>query len=266
MTRSAPGASDAELSALRRRMFARPPETSGIERLGEFEVRINDGPNFYILYKDIFVRRYYHFEARRPAPIILDGGGNIGLSVLYFKRVYPDARIITFEPDQAVLPLLKENLARNRLSDVRVIEAALSARTGATTFHGDGKYGGSMASDPTASHGEATSPYTVGCVRLRDHLAEPIDFLKLNIEGAEWEVLADSEDRLTNVPEMVVEYHHLPGLPRTLHGILALLDRCGFDYLVNDFDDETNPGSRSPFRLGRDRRYFLLVYARQRRI
>lgn len=254
---------EAELADLRRRMLAQPPETNGIERVFDFHVRINDGPNFYILYKDIFVRRYYHFEARRREPIVLDGGGNIGMSVLYFKHFYPDARIVTFEPDQAVLPYLKENLARNKLFDVRVVEAALGARTGAVAFHGDGKYGGSLSIGEGTSNASAAT-YQVECVRLRDYLADPIDFLKLNIEGAEWDVLADCEDRLHHVPEMVVEYHHLPDLSRTLHKILELLDRRGFDYLIHDFDPETNPGSRSPFRLGADQRYFLLVYARQR--
>lgn len=258
-----PTPDETELADLRRRMFARPPVTDGIERVFDFHVRINDGPNFYILFKDIFVRRYYHFEARRPAPIILDGGGNIGMSVFYFQHLYPDARMITFEPDHAVLPFLKENLARNGLSNVRLVEAALSTRTERTSFYGDGKYGGSLSVAGPAADASAAA-YQVECVRLRDYLAEPIDFLKLNIEGAEWEVLADCEDRLRHVPEMVVEYHHLPRLPRTLHNILELLDRNGFDYLINDFDPETNPGSRSPFRLGADQRYFLLVYARQR--
>jgi len=266
VTKFDPVFTDAEMADLRRRMFAKPPETSGLERAGRFDVRINDGPNFYILCKDIFVKHCYHFEARRPAPIILDGGGNIGMSVFYFKSVYPDAKITTFEPDQAVLPLLKENLARNNLSDVRIVEAALSVRSGPAAFHGDGQYGGSLAEQAPPDPADAASPYPVQCVRLWDHLAEPIDFLKLNIEGTEWEVLADSEDRLGNVPEMVVEYHHMPGLPRTLHKILDLLDRCGFEYLINDFDDETNPGSRPPFRLTSGTRYFLLVYARRREL
>ena len=63
---------------------------------------------------------------------------------------------------------------------------------------------------------------------------------------------------------MVVEYHHLPGLPRTLHKILELLDRQGFEYLINDFDAETNPQSQPPFRIGATSRYFLLVYAQRK--
>ena len=85
----------------------------------------------------------------------------------------------------------------------------------------------------------------------------------MNIEGAEWEVLADSEDRLSQVREMVIEYHHEPGLPRTLHKLLELLHRQGFEYLINDLDSETNIGSCPPFRLGPESRYYLLVYARR---
>ncbi len=83
----------------------------------------------------------------------------------------------------------------------------------------------------------------------------------MNIEGAEWEILADSEDLLPQIQEMVIEYHHLPGLPRNLHNILELLHRQGFEYLVNDLDSETNTGVQPPFRLTPESRYYLLIYA-----
>jgi hypothetical protein len=85
----------------------------------------------------------------------------------------------------------------------------------------------------------------------------------MNIEGAELEVLADSEDRLRQINEMIIEYHHLPGLPRSLHDILQLLHRQGFEYLINDFDSETNGGVQPPFRLSPESRYFLLIYAKR---
>jgi hypothetical protein len=58
--------------------------------------------------------------------------------------------------------------------------------------------------------------------------------------------------------------HHLPGWPRTLHKILGLLDRQGFEYLINDFDPEANPAACPPFRLGPDSRYHLLIYGKRR--
>lgn len=62
-------------------------------------------------------------------------------------------------------------------------------------------------------------------------------------------MLASSEDRLRQVCEMVIEYHHLPGLARNLHEILALLHRQGFEYAVGDFNLDTYFGARPPVHL-----------------
>jgi len=238
-------------------------EPGSVVHCKNYAVRINDGPNFYILYKDIFVHRIYHFEAQRPDPLILDCGSNIGMSIFYFKHIYPKARIMGFEPDPAVFPYLQENITRNGLKDIQLVEAALAGQEGTLTFYSDGKYGSCLAEHLPADVPKGWQKYEVPCVRLRDYLTEPVDFLKMNIEGAEYEVLAESEDRLRQVREMVIEYHHLPGLPRTLHEILALLHRQGFEYVVNDFDSETNGGVRPPFRLTPQSRYYLLIYAQR---
>jgi FkbM family methyltransferase len=250
------------LAAVRRRAAGQKP--GAVLPCLDYRVRINDGPNFYILYKDIFVHRIYHFQAVRPDPVILDCGSNIGMSILYFKHVYPQARVVGFEADPAVYPYLEENVARNGLRDVELVRAGVAGRAGSLTFYSDGKYGSCLADAPPPG---AAGPWTrceVPAVRLRDYLIGPVDFLKMNIEGAEHEVLADSADRLRQVRELILEYHHLPGLPRRLHQILALLHGSGFDYLVNDFDGLTNPAVQPPFELTADTRYYLLVYARRR--
>jgi FkbM family methyltransferase len=249
------------LAQFRRKMWTQ--KSGSLLHCLNYIVRINDGPNFYILYKDIFIKRIYHFEAQRPDPLILDCGSNIGMSILYFKHVYPKARIIGFEPDPAIFPYLEENIKRNGLTDVKLMQAAVAGREGRLTFYSDGKYGSCLADHLPADIPSDWQKYEVPCVRLRDYLTEPVDFLKMNIEGAEWEALADSQDRLRQAREMVVEYHHLPGLPRTLHEILALQRRQGFEYLVNDFDSETNGGVRPPFRLTPESRYYLLIYAKR---
>ena len=250
------------LAQLRRRMCKQKPDS--LVRCLDYKIRINDGPNFYILYKDIFINRIYHFEAQRPDPLILDCGSNIGMSILYSKHAYPLARVIGFEPDPAVFSYLQENVSLNSLKDVQLVQAALSPQEGNMTFYADGKYGSYLAEHVPGDIPERWVKCKVPCVRLQNYLTEPVDFLKMNIEGAEWEVLADSEDQIRQVREMVIEYHHLPGLPRTLHKILGLLHRQGFDYLVNNFDSETNPGVRTPFCLNPNSRYYLLIYAKRR--
>lgn len=253
-----------KLFHLRRRMTSLPEKTSRIGHLGNATVVINDGWNFYAISKDIFTRRIYHFESRRPDPLILDCGSNIGGAILYYKQVYPHARIVGFEPDPAIFPYLEENVALNRLTDVKLVRAALAPAQRTLTFYSDRKSGSFLAHNRSCRPMDGWTIYEVPCVRLRDYLTEPVDFLKMNIEGAEWEVLADSKDRLHHVRQMVLEYHHLPGLPRTLHHILALLDSQGFEYLINHFDYETNPALKPPFGLTPETRYYLLIYATRR--
>jgi FkbM family methyltransferase len=185
------------------------------------------------------------------------------MSILYFKSVYPQARIVGFEPDPEIIPLLEDNIRHNNLSEVQCVYAGLSQEANKKILYSDGKCGSSLSKPVSEKVPQPLRTYEVSCVRLRDYLAQPVDFLKMNIEGAEYEVLSDAEDRLRQVKEMIIEYHHLPGLPRSLHKILQILHRQRYEYLVNDFDSQTNSGVLPPFRLTPESRYFLLVYAKR---
>jgi len=252
-----------ELGLFALKVRSRFQKPGSIVQCGEFRVQINDARNFYILYKDIFIRRIYYFGAGRSDPLILDCGSNIGVSILYFKHLYPDARVVGFEPDTQVFPYLEKNVESNGLQGIRLVRAALSSNEGLVEFFSDGRYGSGLAEQVATGGEPGWTRSKVSSVRLRNYLNEPVDFLKMNIEGAEYEVLKDSEEMLDRVKEMVIEYHHLPGLPRTLHKILEILDRHGFEYLINDFDSETNGSVAPPFRLSPESRYFLLIYARR---
>lgn len=245
------------LTYLRRRMFANPARTSGTERFMGYTVRITDGPSFYMQYKDEFVRRIYYFEAGRPNPLIIDGGSNMGMSILYFKYVYPSARVIGFEPDPCIFRILNENVTSNGLTGVTLINAGLGAKSGMIAFTPDGGTGGHI--------GGGRDAIKVRIERLSDYLNGPVDFLKLNIEGEELRVLqeAAASGRLHNVQELVLEYHGWPNDEQRLGEILNLLDRQGYRYLVHDFDAETCGASKPPFSLMRQTTWFCLVYARR---
>jgi hypothetical protein len=79
-----------------------------------------------ILYDDIFAKNIYFFKTENSEPLIIDCGGHIGLAVLYFKSLYPQARIVTFEPNPETFFLLRENIAQNNLSGVRAINMAVT--------------------------------------------------------------------------------------------------------------------------------------------
>ncbi len=246
------------LRRLAYRAYHSPRHRPGRISIADYEVEYIDLLSFYIEYKDIFVQRIYHFQTHKAAPLIIDGGGCIGLSVLFFKTMYPKARVIAFEPDPQVFSVLQRNIRKNVADDsITLIQAGLAGESGTMTFLSDGVDGGRVVSNP------AENTTVIQTVKLSDYLTEPVDFLKLNIEGQEWDVLQELEasGKLHLIQEMVIEYHGWPRARQTLGAILELLDRHQFRYLVHDFDAETGPASKPPFSVRSDLAWYCLIYA-----
>jgi len=213
----------------------------------------HDLMSFYMAAKDIFIHGIYTFKSSSLDPVVIDGGAHIGLFSLMIKKLYPQARIIMFEPDLESLYLLRKNIEANNLTDIEIIEAGLFDQDGVKKFSPDHSDGSSIF--------VGQGSVSIKVVRLRRFLENNIDFLKLNIEGAELEVLRDNEDLLSGIREMVIEYHGFHEIGQRLHEILAILDRAGFRYLIHDFDKLTNPATKPPFFLNEKSRFFLLIYA-----
>jgi hypothetical protein len=95
---------------------------------------------------------------------------------------------------------------------------------------------------------------TVPTVNLGDILKslDHVDLLKLDIEGAETEVLIDAESHLGRVDRIFVEYHSVVGRRQTLADLLELLRRCGFRVHLATPGDAMRPFSSSPLDRGID--------------
>lgn len=247
--------SAADLAVIRQQLWDKPADS--VVKLGDtgYRVRITDGPNAYMQYKDVFVRGIYRFRTDNPSPVIIDGGGNMGISVMGFKHDHPAARVTVFEPDAAIGRMLQENLESNGLDrDVTLVPAGLAAKAGRVNFHADASAGGQVtAADANAS---------IDVVPLSDHIKGPVDFVKLNIEGQELPVLTELEasGAIGHIKRIVLEYHGWAGGQQVLGDILNLLNRCGFRYLVHDFDNETCTTTKPPFRHRPKADWFCLVY------
>src|SRR4051794_24416776 len=107
------------------RQLARMTRGSILEFRGH-RIAVNDPPNVRVLCHDLFDNHIYGFRSEESAPRILDLGGNIGMSVIYFKDLYPAATIVALEPDPAIFPYLEENLRLNGLEGVELLQAAVA--------------------------------------------------------------------------------------------------------------------------------------------
>jgi len=185
--------------------------------------------------KEIFIEEIY--KQNLPAnPIIIDCGANIGLSVIYLKEHHPDARIIAFEPDETNFNLLEKNINSFGYSNISLRKEAAWIENTELQFSSTG----SMSSRIGNS---GTSTKTINAIRLKDLLTEKIDFLKIDIEGAEYAVLKDIKDSLLNVANLFVEYHGGFNQTRELTNMLEWITEQGFNYYIK----EAAPVYRTPF-------------------
>src|SRR5207247_4266558 len=158
--------------------------------VGEFDAAGFSVSSLAFLHNEIFVKLAYYFRARRPDPLIVDGGSNIGMSVLFFKALYPDARVVAFEPAAPAHHLLVANVEANRLADVEVHRAALGRENGVVAFYEDPEDPATfrMSTRRERIPGGET---TVEQRRLSEFLGGEVDLVKLDVEGAEADVLDD---------------------------------------------------------------------------
>lgn len=183
------------------------------------------------LYDEIFVQQEYAFETAAPRPRIIDAGANIGMTTLFFKMICPGARIDAYEPSPASFRLLERNVAANRLTDVRLHNVALAGDAGpAGLFTGPGEDTSLIASTrPERGGSERTE---VEAVTLSSQIDGDVDLLKMDVEGAELEVLEEvaASGKMALIHEILVEYHHNIGGGQRFSPFLALLEDEGFGY------------------------------------
>ena len=102
---------------------------------GGLSFDVPDAPSFFWQYVDIFKNQSYLFRSDTSSPVIYDCGANVGVSVAYFKSLYPDARVVAFEPDKEIYGYLSRNLSRNNLlEDVALHNAAVWTQAKGVSF------------------------------------------------------------------------------------------------------------------------------------
>jgi FkbM family methyltransferase len=205
-----------------RRLRRLPKYAAGTTTLLGPSLELVDPGSFLAMYQEIFEREIYRFIAVNDSPRILDCGANVGLSVCYFKRLYPHSRITAFEPDPQVFACLSRNCQALGLTGVELLPQAVWKQAGDLPFRGEGADAGRLAAPDEAR------TFTVKACRLKEFLLEPVDFLKMDIEGAEAEVLADCAPVLANVRACFVEYHSFVGRPQQLETVIRVLSEAGF--------------------------------------
>ena len=214
---------------IEREIFDEVLSGSTVQNFANGTFTFPDKNSAWVLTNEIFVGEDYFFESSREDPLVIDAGVHAGFAVLYIKALYPKARIIGFEPDPRMYDLAKDNISALQLTQVELLPYALSDEDGFVTYYVAEK--DSMASSlrERPRPNEMYKPRSVEARKLSHWLNEPVEFLKMDIEGAESEVIRECGEKLRNVHHLFVEFHQGHGLAQErLAEILLELNKHEF--------------------------------------
>lgn len=218
------------------RLKSLPPYLSTITDFMGIPLEIVDVDSYFGMCEEIFHKKNYEFEAGRKDPMIIDCGANIGMSIIFFKKLYPQCKIIAFEPDVKVFSALKKNIGSFGYKDVELYNKAVWSSETELDFHAEGSWGGRITKP-----GDVEKIVRVPTVRLKDYLDRRVDFLKIDVEGAETEILKDCSTSLNMVDHLFLEYHSHFREEQTLHQIFSIIHAAGFRYHIKEASIRTMP-------------------------
>lgn len=177
-----------------------------------FDVKIN--PIEYVggeVYKE---KKYeeeltnYLKDNLQVGDVVVEIGGHIGLhSLVIREKIGEEGKLSVFEPEPENREILEKNLELNGFTGVEVNEHAISNQKGEADFHLDDKNTG--AASLKSGHGK--EKITVPLITLEEYLnnssIEKIDLVKIDVEGAELDVLEGMDLENKRYSKILIEIH-----------------------------------------------------------
>jgi FkbM family methyltransferase len=165
-------------------------------------VAIRRGTSDVSTFEQVFVEQEYDIPLEFDPATIVDAGANIGLVSVLFASRYPEARIVAIEPDADNFAILERNI--RAYPNITAVRAALWSRAGALRI-------ANPEDEPWAFHVEEANHGAIAAVTVEDILgilgAVRLDVLKMDVEGAEVEVMARSAPWIDHVGVLIAELH-----------------------------------------------------------
>ncbi len=136
--------------------------------------------------------------------VVVDAGANIGYyTILLSRAVGPGGKVYAFEPGKECFNLLKRNVKENNCKNVVLVNKALSDEEGEIKFYINEKDKASSSMLEETKH--LGTEVTVGGTTRDKEVVEAVDFMKMDIEGAELDCLIGATELLKTCKRMVLE-------------------------------------------------------------
>ncbi|MEY8759998.1 FkbM family methyltransferase [Chryseobacterium tongliaoense] len=155
------------------------------------------------IFYEIFWKNAYdkHLKLLKKNPeIIVDLGAHIGMTSIYFALKYPDVKIYSIEASPENFELLKANTAS--FKNITCFHAAAHFEDGSVNF-------GTQELSYNQKVSESGTPVQALSVEtfMKNNHIQQIDLLKIDIEGAEADLLSKNNSWLQNIENIIIEIH-----------------------------------------------------------
>ena len=235
-----------------------PRRLPGELRINKTPIHYVDFHSFYHQANQIFRFELYGFHNKVDKLFILDCGAHIGLASIYFANQFPGAKIMAFEADPSIAKVLRKNINSFGCNNITTYPQAVWINNDGVLFSSSRDDSGYI------SEHKSENCIKVPTIRLRDILKDnKVDLLKLDIEGAEYEVLKDCDEYLKNVDCIIVELHKFKKEKLSIGNLLCILEKNNFEYALSDLHpaDWLETSQKPPFKALMTGKFIITVYA-----
>lgn len=203
-----------------------------------YTVLFDNFNSFFAMFSEIFIHNVYETKLSEKTPTIVDCGANIGLSILYFKKVFPYSKILAFEPDPRTFQLLEQNIKNNKLKDIQLFNNAVSEKKEKLTLYSFNDFEGGPGNTIDAKYisFKNKKEFEVEALPISALNLEKIDILKIDVEGAEGFIFKDlvKNKVLEKVKVLHLEYHYnYESDQNNFSYIIQSLEQFKFNYMIN---------------------------------
>ena len=194
------------------------------------------------------IEEYFRWYKPVAGDTVFDIGAHCGVSSYEFSQLVGDTgRVFAMEPDPINFALLQRNIARHNLTNVTALQMALSDSNGTASFNSEGTIGSGLVyvfDRPTT--GNRVEVETVTLEEAFTRFGTPA-FCKVDIEGAEIEVLRQAGGFLAKTPtHLVLDTHHFVRGTQTTAECETLLRAAGYKVLSSAENGPTTTWAAPP--------------------
>ena len=188
-----------------------------------FSMRKN--PHDYGTFEEVIVKEGYKMSWNFIPNRIIDGGGNIGLTAAYFATQFPQASIVSLEPDEENFQLLSKNVSLYQ--NIKALQGGVWNKSASLVVKDVGLgNNGFMVEEVTPDTRGAIKAWSIGDL-MKEMQWDHCDVVKLDVEGSEKEIFSENyESWLPKTKVLIVELHDRmkKGCSKAVFGTMSQYD------------------------------------------